>query len=453
MLKSLFKQLQIEYKISYIFSVILFIFATLTCYYMDLQSLTIWTINVWETIYETGNPLNYYAYSAQNLFGLSHAMVGSDILIYLPWTIWNLPLWILQRFFGLMVLEHPLMLLYSKLFLILVLIFSCVVFKKIANLLTNDTANMAKNLALYCSSFFILTGIAYIGQNDIPVILFMLLAIFNLLKGNMRKFVLWSALSIALKPFFIFSYIALILLKEKKVVRIGLYGLAGMSIYFIQKLPFLSAPMYKESLSYGPTNNVLGLLLKSTIDISPVGISIFVLSLLVIYVMAYMDDTKKGNNERIIYYCTLPFICFFAFTNFESYRPIYLYTLLFLLMLIKPQYHRINLWLETVSTSCLIVYYMISDILFYNGNYIYLPFKNSTSQTMNQFFTEHLPSAGLSAFMTVFVFCMILISIINHPKFKSENPVLLMKEEKYLVLIRSLIFAIPFIFSVVLKFV
>ena len=280
MLKSLFKQLQIEYKISYIFSVILFIFATLTCYYMDLQSLTIWTINVWETIYETGNPLNYYAYSAQNLFGLSHAMVGSDILIYLPWTIWNLPLWILQRFFGLMVLEHPLMLLYSKLFLILVLIFSCVVFKKIANLLTNDTANMAKNLALYCSSFFILTGIAYIGQNDIPVILFMLLAIFNLLKGNMRKFVLWSALSIALKPFFIFSYIALILLKEKKVVRIGLYGLAGMSIYFIQKLPFLSAPMYKESLSYGPTNNVLGLLLKSTIDISPVGISIFVLSLL-----------------------------------------------------------------------------------------------------------------------------------------------------------------------------
>ena len=70
---------------------------------------------------------------------------------------------------------------------------------------------------------------------------------------------------------------------------------------------------------------------------------------------------------------------------------------------------------------------------------------------MNQFFVKHLPNAGLSAFMALFVFCLILMAVINHPKFKSQNPVLLMKEEKYLMPVRSLLFAIPFIFSIILK--
>lgn len=452
MKKLILKQLKIEYKISYIFSIVLFTLAALTCYYMDLQTLTIWTVNVWDTIYETGNPFNYYAYSAQNLHGLSHAMVGSDFLIYLPWAIWNLPIWILQRFFDLNILDHPLMLFYSKCFLILLLGFCCILFKKIACLLTDNKEDIAKNILLYSSSFFVLTGVSYIGQNDILVILTMLLALYNLLKKNTVKFVLWSALSIAFKPFFIFSYIALILFKEKKLIRVILYALAGMSFYFIQKVPFLFAPMYTESLSYGPTSNVLGLLLTATFPISPVGISIFVFSLLVAYVMAYLDNADSNEKGKIIYYCILPFICFFAFTFYESYRPVYLFTLFYLIMLVKPMYRRINLWLETVSTGCLIVYYMVSDLLFYNGNYIYLPFTNNTSITMNQFFSEHLPNPGLNAFMALFTFCLIFMAVINHPNFKSQNPVLLMKEERYLIPVRSFLFAIPFIFAILLKF-
>lgn len=451
MVKTTFKQLNFEYKIAYTFSTLLFVSVILSCYYIDLNSLTIWSVNVWDTIYETKNPLNYYAYSAQNLYGLSHAMVGSDFFIYLPWAIWNLPIWILQRFFGLTILEHKLLLLYSKGFLLLLLFFSCTVIKKIANSLTDNTVDISKSFVLYSSSFFVLTGIAYVGQNDILVVLAMLLSIYNLIEKNTAKFVLWAALSIALKPFFIFSYIALILLKEKKTTQIALYFLAGISLYLLQKVPFLFAPMYKESISYGPSGNVLGLLLEASFDISPVGISVFVLSLLFVYVMAYLDNTRFDIKEKAVYYCTLPFICFFAFTSFESYRPIYLFTLFYLLMLVKSQYRRINLWLETISTGCLIFYYMVSDLLFYNGNYIYLPFINNTSTTIHQFFTKNLPSAGLRAFMALFVFCLILMAIINHPKFYSQNPALLMKEERYLILLRGLLFAIPFLFAVILK--
>lgn len=453
LMKLTLKQLKIEYKISGIFSILLFLLAATTCYYMDLRTLTVWTVNVWDNIYETGNPLIYYAYSALNYYGLDHAMVGSDFLIYLPWAIWNLPIWILQRFFGLTILEHPLMLFYSKSFLILLLVLTCIMVKKIAALLTDDTEELFQNLVLYASSFFVLTGIAYIGQNDILVILTMLLAIYNLLKGNMKKFVLWAALSIAFKPFFIFSYIALVLLKEKKIHRICLYGIAGISIYFLQKIPFMNAPMYKESLSYGPTSNVIGLLLNTKLPISAVGVSLFVLSLLIVYLMAYLDNPENKTKEKYIYYCTLPFICFFAFTNFESYRPIYLFVLFYLLMLTKPQYRRINLWLETISTGCLIIYYMVSDTLFYNGHYIHLPFDNVTFSTITAFFETNLPNVGLSAFMSAFIFCMICIAITNHPKFESKNSILVMKEERYLIILRGILFAVPLLFAITLKYI
>lgn len=443
----LYKELKTEYKIAYIFSILLFLLTFISSYYMDLKSLTIWTVNVWDTIYETKNLMNFYAYSAQNIFNLNHAMVGSDFLIYLPWAIWNFPIWILQRFYGLNITENPLMLLYSKCFLILLVIFMYNMVKKIAKLLTNDTSNIAKTLMLFISSFFVLTGIAYVGQNDILVILAILYALYNLLKDNTKKFVIWSALSIAFKPFFIFSYFALILLREKKIPRIALYSISGVSIYFLQKIPFLWAPMYKESLSYGPTTSAFGLMLKSTFDISPVGISVFVLSLLITYLLAYLDNYENRSKEKYIYYCTLPFICFFAFTNFEYYRPIYLFTLFYLLMLLKPKYRRINLWLETISTGCLIIYFMAGDSLFYNANYLYLPFKKINFPTLNAFFQTYLPNIGQKAFMSVFVFCMMLMAIINHPRFTSRNSVLIMKEERYLIVLRSILFALPFLLS------
>lgn len=445
------KKLPLTYKISFLWSSLIFGLAAITCYYTDLRSLTIWTTNLWDAWYFTGNPLNFYAYSAENLYMLDHAMVGSDLLIYLPWSIWNFPIWVLQRFCDLTILEHPLMLFYSKCFLIVLLLFSCNVIYKIAGFFSAKTEELGQVVLLYSTSLFVLTGIAYIGQNDILVILCFLWALHQLLKGKNKAFVFFAALSIALKPFFAFSYIAIILYREKKLHKIFLYGLAGISIYVLQKIPFLWVPMYQESLSYGPTSNVLGLLLESTFDISPVGISVFVLALVIVYFMAYADNHNENTSERYLYYCTVPFICFCAFTNYESYRPIYLFAMFFLLMLTKPAYRRINLLLEMLVSGCLMVCYMVNDFLFFNGIYIHLPARSAEYDSVYSFFQTNLPNAGLKAFMAVAVFGLICMAVINHPNFKSENKVLCMQEEKYLVLLRSLLYSVPLLFAIVLK--
>lgn len=446
-----FKTAKIEYKIALVISVILFGMVALTSYYMDLKSLTIWTTNLWDTLFYTGQFREYYQFSGQNLYGLDHAMVGSDILIYLPWAIWNLPIWALQYFGNMEIIHEPWLLFYSKCFLIVVLAACLIMAAKIARCYTEDEKQIGRMLFLSATSFFVLTGVAYIGQNDVLVILAFLVAFYYFLKEKKLAFVLWAAVSIAFKPFFFFSYIALILLFEKKIHKIILYGCAGFSIYLAQKLPFLGAPAYKESLTYGPTKGAFGLMLESSLNIPPAGISLFVLGLLVIYCFAYFQVEEDVRSTNYLYYVVAPLIALFLFTRYESYRPLYLMPFLYLLLMTKPQFYRINLLLETIATGSLLYYYMIQDSLFYNGHYLHIPNSNPEFQTITEFFAAKLPGQGFTAFTAIFIVAMGFILIINHPKFDSTNKILLMKEERWLVIARSLLYGLPFGIAVCLK--
>lgn len=171
-----------KYSLSFLISSVAFFLAFVLFYYMDLKSLTVWTVNIWDTLAETGNIRHFYEYSAMNLYQLDHAMVGSDIFIYLPWAIWNLPIWILQRFAGLAVIEHFWMVLYSKCFLLAVFALILYLARKIALLFTTEKEDIHRMLFLSATSFFTITSLAYIGQNDVLVIAPFLMGIYELLK-------------------------------------------------------------------------------------------------------------------------------------------------------------------------------------------------------------------------------------------------------------------------------
>ena len=113
--------MKINEKIAFFISLFIFIIVALTSYYEDLRSLTVWSCNIWDTLADTGNIRMFYQYTAQNIYNVPHEMMGCDILICIPWAIWNLPIWILQRFFGLIIVEHPILLFYSKCFLLIIL--------------------------------------------------------------------------------------------------------------------------------------------------------------------------------------------------------------------------------------------------------------------------------------------------------------------------------------------
>ncbi len=454
-----------KYRLSLIFSSLIFLIAFVLFYYMDLHSLTVWTLNVWDTLAETGNIRVFYEYSAMNLYQLEHAMVGSDILIYLPWAVWNLPIWLLQRFAGLDAIGHFWMMLYSKLFLAAV--FGIVLFlaHKIAKLFSVSKDDIERMLFLSATSFFTVTSLAYAGQNDVLVIAPFLAAIYALLRGKKVHFLLWAAVSLALKPFFIFSFLAVILFLEKNLLKDVLYLAVGFSLFLLQKVLFIGAPAYAESLSYGPTKEAFGLMVQAKLDIPPAGASLFFLGTGVIWLMAYFSPAGlKSNNEAsavsrenntaqnyLLYFATAPMVIFFLFTRYEAYRPFYLVPLLFLLMLLKPAYARLNILLETAATGALICFYLMDDILFYNPNYL-LHFKNSAhAPSFSTILAEKLPGFGYAAFTAVFVLAMLLILVINHPAFHSDNAVMKRKTEPWLLPARSILYGLPLMIALLLR--
>ena len=442
------------YRLSFFISAIFFAAAFAVFYYTDTKSLTIWTTNIWDTLASSGNLREYYAYTAQNLYALDHEMVGSDILIYIPWAIWNLPIWLLQRFFDLPIVEHTGMLLYSKCFLLVVFAFILYLAYEISKRLLPDAADRKKVLFLSSTSFFVLTGIAFIGQNDVLVIAPFLAAVLALLKGKKAPFLLWAALSIAFKPFMAFSLLALLLLYEKNLLKILAGTACGFSLFFAQKLLFLGAPAYAESLEYGPMQGVTNLLFQYVLGIPRHGASFFMLGLGIVYILAYFTVLKEDKKAHLtIYFTVAPLIMLFLFTQYEFYRPIYLVPLIYILFMIRPAYYRTNLILEIISTLSLMIYYACSEFLFYHPGFILgLDRDYRTIPSLYDHLLPYVESYYYYIPGAIFVLAMVMMLVINHPDFESKNEVLCRKEEPWLVPVRSLIYGVPLVMSLLIRF-
>lgn len=442
-----------RYHAAFLISSVIFFIAFMLFYYTDLKSLTVWTLNVWDCLAASGNIRTFYEYSAMNLYRLDHTMVGSDILIYLPWAVWNLPLWILQHFFKIHAIEHFWMMLYSKLFLVVMFTVVLYLAKKIAALFTAEKEDLTRMLLLSATSFFTVTSLAYTGQNDVVVIVPFLAAIYQLLCGKRRGVVFWAAVSIAFKPFFIFSYAVMILYLEKELLKDIAYIAGGCSLFILQKFCFLGAPKYGESLSYGPYKGAFGLMLQARLDIPPDGASLFLLGLGILMLLAYFHRGDISRKEDILYYATAPMMIFFLFTRYEAYRPFYLVPLMYLLMLTKPAYNRTNLLLEMAATGSLMCFYLVDDFLFYNPNYLLRYHQDTPVPAISSWLEGKMPGFGFPAFTAVFVLAMVMALIINHPAFHSENEILKKKEEPWLLPIRSLLYGVPLMASILLRIV
>lgn len=448
-----YKALKKEYKFAFFISMLLLLCTAATSYYADLRSLSVWSLNIWDNLYFTGNPLAFYEFSAQNINNAPHATVGSDISIYFPWAIWNLPMWILHRFFNLPIMEHPFMLFYSKCFLLVLNAGCAVMIQKIGKLFSATTEQISCSIFLFLTGFFTLVSTAYIGQNDILVIFVFLIGIYSLLTGKWKSFLFWSALSIAFKPYCVFPFIALVLLKEKRIHYIALYGLSGMSIYLLQKVPFLNEQAYIDSVANGPTKLIIHMFFENVINLTPHMVSVFVVSLLSVYVLAYFDDGGESFNQKAIYYSTLTYICFFLFIRYESYRPLYLFTFMTLMMLLKPAYYRINLLIEVVTTACLMYYYLYNGSCFFDGLYLELPFAHESVISLSAFAKSIMPTAYNYLCMSVMLLALVIFAVINHPKFNLQTKALTMKEEPYIIVLRSCLFAVPYLAAVVLRYI
>lgn len=450
-------------KIEYIIAIVIALIMLFTYAYNDLKSLTIWTTNMLDVTVDL-NIADYFAYTAKNIYNAPHQYVSGTIFNLIPWAIWNLPIWILQRFFHIPILTSPFSLIWSKLFLIVCLCFTLYFAYKIVLCLTKNKSKSKWVVFLCLTFFYTYVGIFYAGQTDIMICLAGTMAIYYLIKGNDKAFLLISALAISIKYFFFFPFIALILLTEKNILKIIKKILICILPIVIFNLICRLAPMYEISSGANPINYMLDGLIMGFIPIlNNNKLSLFILSLLGIYFAAYITTFKneEEKNHYIIYMATAPLMLLFMFTNYEFYRMILLMPFLLILLSLKPKFWKINIILET--TMCIasaftmishnIDYFFSSTNSMENGLLMSLFGKELTKSIYVGQIAESIKNISLlnSIFASVLVGVMLIMLVINFPRFKEKY--LDFKDEhfdRFIIWIRMFI-VVPFILYTIIK--
>lgn len=443
-------------KIEWIVAIIIALVMLITYAYIDLKSLTIWSTNMLDVLFEL-DITNYYAYTAQNIYNVPHQFVSGTLYNFIPWAIWNIPIWMLQRFVNIPIVTTPLSLIWSKLFLVGCLLMTLYFAYKIVMLLTNDKNKSLWTIFLSATFFYTYVGVFYAGQTCIEICLFGTIAIYMLLKKRENLFLLFSALAVSTKYFFLFPFIAIILFLEKDIFKI-------IKKIFIVILPIIifsllchNMPMYAESSSANPFFDMLIGLINSSFPImNSSNISLFIFSLIVIYFIAYItvpkDEVEK--NYYIIYLTVAAIIVLFMFTNFQFYRMILLMPFIYILFSINPENLKLNIILDIIMCLFSSIMMTFSDnTYFFSTHYSMvdsllgkiLHFEGITNITIGGLITDiTTKNMILSITSTVSFAAMLFILVINNPRFKMKNIYREKKVEKCLIWFRMLLI-IPYI--------
>lgn len=415
--------------------------------YVDFRSLTIWSTNLLDVISQ-GNIRDFYNYSYINEYGAAHNVCGSNIFSVLPMAIWNIPIWICQHFFGLRIVEHSWMLVWSKLFLAfcegVMLLFTY----KITKLITNDKNKSLWAVFFSASFIFVYIGVYYSGQNDIVSIAFGTMAVYFLLKNKTTWFLLLSSCAVATKPFFMFIFIPLVLLSEKNIFKIMLKGIAGISLTYICGLLYKGAPMYAESIKMGPMSKNLELLSYGTFGYAfNARGSWFFLLYSAFCVIAYI--TKKSDTEimqkYVIYMSFAPIVLMSVFTGIQHYRPIYLAPFMFILIVLNDSWTKVNHILKAVfSSTSVYAICCYSDLVFATNSMNNTPISKifNVDTALNKYpsiysvikkYTEDYFVGLNNMVATLAAACLIIMLVINYPEFKRKPDFDCSKFERWII--------------------
>lgn len=400
--------------------------------YQDTRSLTVWSVNVWDVIWER-RPLEFYEYTAQNLHNIRHQYMGCDLFAIIPLSIWNLPIWIAQRFMGKDVADNAYLLAWSKLGLEACSVFIAYMGYKMAFLVTNDKKRSmwAMLLTLGASSSVIAVGIA--GQTDVFVVAYGALCVYNMMKGNQRYAVLFAALSIAVKPFFIFAFLPLVLLVEKNIFRAALNCGLSLSIMVLNRLIGNLFPLYKESMNQGPSI----LVLTNLFGVEIAKMSIFMIGLLVLCFLSYMATVKSDKERYVfcIYIAAGVFMLMSAFSKTEFYRSVLIMPYFSVLIISDMDRLRLNMMIgflyqlfhtiirSTASGNTISAYYMQGSVF----SRIFAPSESAKQAEANTRAiilsvgeNEQFYNLVTNVSAAVVAVSIVLLLILNYPRFKHK---------------------------------
>lgn len=326
----------------------------ITFEYEDTDSLTAWSLNFWDLLFQ-GRLNEFYEYTALNIHGAAHSNCGGNYLWLLPLCIWNFPLWIVHSVAGIVSIENFWSICWSKLFLFLMQIVTAYICGKICGLITQDKKRILLTVLLVMASPEILVSIGYAGQDEIVYVCLFVTAFYFFLKGYWKRCYILLVCCVSICPIMLIPVLALLLLKEKRIYKLLFYIAGTILPLFLFELCYRGDATYQSAKQ---TNDFVDMMYRmlagSQLDTMLGAVSIAGIGLCIFYFYCYMDETSYENNaeyyRKLVFLFALLFVIISFFMTDDFYRMFLYVPFLVMMLMTSGQEVGNNLFLLTVLT-------------------------------------------------------------------------------------------------------
>ncbi len=221
------------------------IFCLLTYCYTDLPLIVRHSLNLWRAL-GRGEPFSFYQTATLLPVGETLTQTGEvpyDIWVYLLLAVWNLPVFVWELVSGHTIETSLLALLWARLGLMLPFAGCFWALRGVAGTLGCSPRQAGWACFGFASSLFLANGLFCVGQIDIISAFFALMGFWAFVRQDTPKFIGWFALAVTFKMFALFAFLPLLLLAEKRPLRLTGHTLAACSLSLISKLLFFRDKM------------------------------------------------------------------------------------------------------------------------------------------------------------------------------------------------------------------
>lgn len=318
--------------------------------YWDLDSMTAWSLNVWDLLFQ-GRLGEFYQYTELNLRGAFHENCAGNYLWLLPWSIWNFPLWVVHSVTGVMNVTDFWSLCWSKLYLVALSVATAWMCAKIARMFTNEPKRIFSIYILILAAPELLMSTCYAGQDEILYVFCFVTALYFYLKGEKKKFYFWSVCAISFCTIMIVPFLLLLLLIEKKIFRIGFLAIGTLIPTIIFDFLYRNDKLY-QSVKTDFTDMILEMFGIASINtvLGPVSILGGLLVLLYFYSYGIKVEHDIVSQKKVIYMLAILFILMGLFMGNNFYRLFLYVPFVVLVLIISEKNIQMNLFLLLIST-------------------------------------------------------------------------------------------------------
>lgn len=334
------------------------IFIFLCFSYGDVYITAAHGMSVWECLF-SGKIREFYTLNQNTpvlIKGFSgEYKAGYDMFMYMIFAVWELPLWIISKVFG---ISNILGTFWGSIWARSITLFFTgvlvLVIQKIEVLLGKDIDEQKEILFMLATSPFLLTYVIIMGQYDVIVCVFMLIGIYYYLKGEMWKFLLFFSIAIPMKIFAILVFVPLVLYRCKNILKV-------LVSIVLAVIPMLIMRILIPMTEGGNITDFIDFIFHNTIALGNTagGIPIFFVTMTLLCGWCYLQDTdleeKEVFNGKVLYLFGVTYIIFTITCTILPYWFIYLLPPMYLIIMQNKRNFTANLVLSTVIEFSVVI--------------------------------------------------------------------------------------------------